>query len=237
MSQVLERMKRQAVLLGPSIGDRLGEHNLDVARELERAPENVLASLRRATELRGPFEPRGSLQTWQETLYSSLVTETALTAAAEAYLYPNYYGGPIPPQYMIPHRTLHLRIAGQTSTAATPGTFTEKIKWSALTDAATAGVTLATSAATTMAASQTNITWRAEVYITCRTEGTSGTFMATGIWESAAIPTTAQFLLPASAPATATVDTTTTKYLTLTHTPSLATASIAGVQYTLSALN
>lgn len=233
----LERMKRQAVLLGPSFADRLGESHLDVARELERAPDNVVQLLRRATELRGPFEPRASLQTWQETLYSSIVTETALTAAAEAYLFPNYYGGPIPPQYMVPHRTLNLRISGQLSTAATPGTFTERLKWSALGDAATAGVTLAASAATTMAASQTNITWRAEFYVTCRTEGATGTLIATGIFESAAIPTPFAFTMPASAPATATVDTTTTKYLTFTHTPSLATASIAGMQYTLTSLN
>lgn len=238
MSAALERMKRQAVLLGPSFADRMGESHLDVARELERAPDNVIQLLNRATELHGPFEPRGSLQTWQETLYSSIVTETALTAAAEAYLYPLVYGGPIPPMYMVPHRTLHLRTGGQLSAAATPGTFTERVKWSSLGDAASAGTTLATSAATTMTASATNVTWQAEIYITCRTEGTAGTVMATGIFESSfGVPTPGSFHLPASAPATVNVDTTTTKYVTWTHTPSLATASIAGTRYVLSSLN
>jgi hypothetical protein len=234
----LERMRQQAVVLGPSIGDRLGEHNIDVGRELLRAPENVMESLRRATELRGPFEPRGSLQSWQETLYSSIATETALTAAAVGYLFPNYYGGPIPPLYLVQHRTLHLRIAGQLSAAATPGTFTAALKLRALADAASAGVTLATSAATTMTASATNVSWRAEFYMTCRSEGVSGTILATGIFEcSGGIPTTGAMHLPASAPAVATVDTTITKYVTFTHSPSLATASIAGFQYTLSSLN
>jgi hypothetical protein len=208
------------------------ENHIALQEARKRIPDHILEMLDKARELRGPFEPRLSLNTWQETLYTSIVTETALTAAAEAVVFPassqpGDYGA-IPGAYMIQHRTLHLRIAGQLSTAATPGTMLWKLRWGGL-----AGTVL------TMAASQTNAFWRAEFYITCRAEGTgtSGSLIATGVFESPGIPTTNQTTFPATAPAAVGVNTKTTQDLAFTHTPSLATASFAGMQYTLASLN
>lgn len=224
------------LLLHPQSGKPTVESEIKRLEAMARAPDHVLEQLEFARQYSGPWEPRGSLNSWQETLFASIATETALTAASEAYLFPLIYGA-IPAGYMQPHRTLHLRVYGQTSLAGTPGTFTERIKWQSPADAATAGVTLAASAAVTMAATQTNISWVGEYYVTCRTEGTAGTFLSSGMFESAAVPTPFMFMMPASAPATVSVDTTIAKNLALTHTPSLGTASIAGFQYTFSSLN
>lgn len=209
-----------------------------------RAPAHVLESLHRARELRGPLEPRGSLNSWNEVLYASVADEAALTAAAEAIIFPassdpGYYGA-IPGGYMEAHRTLHLRVAGQLSTAATPGTFLWAMRWGGL-----AGTVLvksngagATGTAITMAASQTNVFWRAEFYVTARGPvGSACLLIASGILETEAVPTKNMVTFPLTAPATVSVAATGVKDLALTHTPSLATASLAGRQYTLTSLN
>lgn len=243
-------MERQAVLLDPppkALGrrPRFSKLENEIARQeaMGRVPDHVLEQLDRARELRGPLEPRGSLNTWQETLYSSIATETALTAAAEAVVFPSstvsgYYGG-VPGGYMMPHRTLHLRIGGQLSTAATPGTMLWAIRWGGI-----AGTVLvksngagATGTAITMAASQTTTFWRGEFYITCRTDGASGTLLASGILESEAIPTKNMVTFPLTAPAAVTANTIIYTDLAFTHQPSVATASFGGMQYTLTSLN
>lgn len=214
------------------------------ARGKRSIPDSILEHLTRARDLRGPFEPRGSLNTWSETLYSSTATETALTAAAAAAIFPvstvpGYYGG-IPGGYLVPHRTLHLRVAGQISTAATPGTFLWKIMWGG-----NAGVALvasggagATGTAVTGTASLTNSFWRAEVYLTARGDlSTTAALFCTGILEGDIIPTTGYVTFPKTAPATVNGDTTVFKDLAFQHTPSLATASIAGMQFTLESMN
>jgi hypothetical protein len=217
-----------------------------VARDaIMRAPAHVLEHLHRARELRGPLEPRGSLNTWQETLYSSVKTETALTAAAEAVVYPassqpNYYGA-IGGSLLMKHRTLHLRIAGQISAAATPGTFLWALRWGGLAGAVLvkSGGAGATGTAITGTASLTNSFWRAEFYLTCQDDGpTAASLLATGILEGDIIPTTGYITFPKTAPAAVgSLDTTVLKDLAFTHQPSLATASIAGMQYTLTSLN
>ena len=244
----LAQMERRAVLLGDRPhGERRRYTKLENELErliLKRAPDHVLEQLDRARELRGPFEPRGSLNTWSETLYSSTVTETALTAAAEAVMFPastvpGYYGF-IPGGYMVPHRTLHLRAAGQLSTAATPGTFLDRIRWGGVTGTVlvASGGAGATGTAVTMAASQTNVFWRCELYITARGDiSTAAALFASGILESAGIPTTQNLYFPATAPAAVNADTSVGKDLAFTHTPSLATASRAGFQYTLESMN
>jgi hypothetical protein len=221
------------------------ENHLALQEARRRIPDHILEMLDRARELKGPFEPRLSMNTWQETLYSSIATETALTAAAEAVVYPassqpGFYGA-IPGAYMLPHRTLHLRMAGQLSTAATPGTMLWKLRWGGVggTVLVASGGAGATGTAITMAASQTNAFWRCELWITCRADGsgTAGSLIASGVFESPGIPTTNQTTFPATAPAAVGVDTTTAKDLAFTHTPSLTTASFAGMQYTLASLN
>jgi hypothetical protein len=219
------------------------ENHIALQEARARIPDHILELLDTARELRGPFEPRLSLNTWQETLYASIATETALTAAAEAVVFPastqpGYYGA-IPGAYLIPHRTLHLRIAGQLSTAATPGTMLWRLRWGGLAGTAlvASGGAGATGTAITMAASQTNAFWRAEFYIVCRADGTAGSLLATGVFESPGIPTTNQTTFPATAPAAVTANTISANDLAFTHTPSLTTASFAGLQFTLSSLN
>jgi len=206
--------------------------------------EGILEHLNRARDLRGPFEPRGSLNTWSETLYSSTATETALTAAAEAAIFPastvpGFYGF-IPGGYMGPHRTLHLRCAGQLSTAATPGTFLFRVRWggSAGTVLVASNGAGATGTAVTMAASQTNVFWRAEWYITARGDiSTTAALFASGILETEAVPTKNAVTFPLTAPAAVNADTTVGKDVAITHQPSLSTASLTGMQYTLESMN
>lgn len=213
---------------------------------MARAPEAVLWQLNRARELAGPFEPRNGRNSWEETLYSSIQSETALTAASEGIVFPastvpGYYGF-IPGGYMVTGKTLHIRMAGQLSTAATPGTFLWALRWggvsgTVLVKSNGAG---ATGTAITMAASQTNVFWRAELYITAQTgaeKGASGSLFASGILESEGIPTKNAVTFPLTAPAAVTINLTTGADLAFTHTPSLATASFQGMQYVLEAMN
>lgn len=212
--------------------------------ELRGAPESVLRYLEMARAEAGPGEKRGSLNTWSETLYSSIVSEAALTAAAEAIVFPTsanlgYYGG-VSGGYMKTGRTLRLRVAGQASTAATPGTALWALRWGGI-----AGNVLVksngasvTGTAVTMTASQTNVYWRAELYVTCRTEGLLGSLFAHGIFESALIPTSGYVTFPLTAPAAVTsLDLVNFKDLAFTHSPSLGTASFAGMSFMFESMN
>lgn len=224
------------------------EHEL-LRQELRGAPQHILNHLEMARKLRDDWKrPMASLNSWSETIYSSTVTETALTAAANAAIFPvstkwKYYGL-IPGGYMNRTKTLHLRVAGQDSTAATPGTGLWIIKWggaagTALVASNGAG---ATGTAITLAASQTNTFWRGEFYVTARVgieDGATGSLFATGILESEIIPTKGSVTFPLTAPAAVTINNmhTTDADLCLTYTPSLATGSLAGMQYTLESMN
>jgi hypothetical protein len=215
-------------------------------------PEHILELLDKARELRGPFEPRLSMNTWHETLYSSTVSETALTAAAEAVVFPassqpGIYGA-IPGGYMVPHRTLKLRIAGQMTIAVTtPGTFLWRLRWGGVAGTAlvaSGGAGATGTALTPLTTGFTNIFWEAEFYVNQRgdvSSATAGSLLATGYMKNAAFDAAAvrnMVPFPATAPAAVgSLDTTTTKDLAFTHTPSLTTASIQGMQYLLSSLN
>jgi hypothetical protein len=101
-------------------------------------------------------------------------------------------------------KKFHIRCFGRITTAATPGNLTVSLYYGTA-DAATN--LLATSAALTLVASQTNISWRAEFYVTCRAIGASGSLFGTGIFEcNPAVVAAGQATLPASAPAAVTAD-------------------------------
>lgn len=168
-------------------------------------------------------------QTWSETLFTATTSGTAITGiSTEALIMPDVV---IPAGYMTLGKTLRLEMEGQISFAATPGTLTLRIKWGG-----TGGVVLATSAAVT-GANVTNLTWSLYAKIVTRSTGTSGTMMCTGWFISAAIPSPFYFLIPASAPAVATVDTTIAKNLTVSGQFSLTTAAMTGMNQTLEAHN
>lgn len=168
-------------------------------------------------------------QTWEEALFVSTTSGTAITGiSTEALIFPDVV---IPAGYMTLGKTLRLEMEGQVSFAATPGTLTIRIRWGGV-----AGVVLATSAAVT-GANVTNLTWAMYVKIITRSVGTTGTMMCAGSFVSAAIPSPFYFLLPASAPAVATVDTTIAKNLSVTGQFSLTTAAMTGMNQTLEAQN
>lgn len=67
---------------------------------------------------------------------------------------------------------------GKITTAATPGNGTFDIYYGTGADAN--GVILASSAALTLLANQSNISWCIDIVVTCRTTGNVGTLMCTG---------------------------------------------------------
>lgn len=96
-------------------------------------------------------------------------------------------------------------IRGTTTTGATPGTITIDLRLDT-----TGGTVLVTSGAITLLASQTTSSWELYYDVICRSTGSSGTVMAMGRWTTGtALVAAGGALLPATAPATATMDTTT----------------------------
>lgn len=98
-----------------------------------------------------------------------------------------------------PGRRLRINAFGKITTAVTPGNGTMSLLFGTGADAN--GVSLAASAAFALVASQTNISWSAEFYVTCRSIGPTGTLFARGFVEfnPAVVASTAQpLMIPAS---------------------------------------
>lgn len=101
-----------------------------------------------------------------------------------------------------PGKALRVQIFGRCTSAATPGNVSFAVYYG--TGASANGVLLASSAAVAWTASQTNMSFRVEVDVTCRTIGSAGTLFATGfaLFNNAAVASTLQpMLIPATAPA------------------------------------
>jgi hypothetical protein len=99
-----------------------------------------------------------------------------------------------------PGKKIHIRMFGQITTAVTPGNLTLGVYYGTGADAN--GVLLASSAAQTLIASQTNISWTLDLWIRCQTIGSTGTLWATGRAQfGTAVIAAGTFLIPASAPA------------------------------------
>ncbi len=112
----------------------------------------------------------------------------------------------------------------------TPGTLIMAIRWGGV-----AGTVLCTSAAQGLdTTARTNSAWALMANITCRTAGSSGTAMSSGIFFGNVLSSTAANLLPAlmgsagtplaSANTAVTIDTTTAKLLSVTAKFSVATS-------------
>lgn len=96
-------------------------------------------------------------------------------------------------------KKIHVRAFGKITTAATPGNLTVQFGYG--TADGTTGA-LATSAALTLIASQTNITWRFEGYVQCRGTGLTGSLFGSGVFEcNPAVIAVGQAMIPASGPA------------------------------------
>lgn len=96
-------------------------------------------------------------------------------------------------------KALRIILFGRITTAATPGNGTLDVYYGDGTDAN--GVLLASSAALTLIASQTNLSWRAEIDVHCRSLGSAGTLFCTGeVKFNPAVMAATVGLVPASAP-------------------------------------
>lgn len=101
-------------------------------------------------------------------------------------------------------RSIQVILRGVCTTGATPGTLT--FDWRLDT---TGGASLGASAAITLLANQTAATWKFEGDIVCRSVGTGGTLWGQGdLTFNTALVATGLGMMPATAPATAAIDTT-----------------------------
>lgn len=183
-----------------------------------------------------------SLQTWEETLFSSTVDATQISnTVAETIMIPDTA---IPARYWYAGRTLRFTLRGALScVVTTPGTLTLRARLGGV-----AGTALVSSAALALnIVAQTNDQMDAEFLITCRAAGlsaTSGTLFATGktclgLARVAANLGQVDFL-PASGPAqVAALDLTSASIISLTAQFSVATSptNLLINQYTIEALN
>lgn len=97
-------------------------------------------------------------------------------------------------------KKLRYRLFGRITTGITPGNLTLAVLFGTGADAN--GVSLAASAAQTLIASQTNLSWELELYVHCRSIGNAGTLFCTGkAFFNPAVIAVGDFLIPASAPA------------------------------------
>lgn len=144
-----------------------------------------------------------------------IADQTAITGTAEALLWPadftklpaNYFG--------FAGKMLKLTAFGKITTA---GSSQGNLTLTARYGTTTGGTSLGASAATALAASKTNITWSLEVYVACRSQETTGSSTGSVIafgkflfdGAGAVFTTAAQMplLIPASAAAATTIDTT-----------------------------
>jgi hypothetical protein len=134
------------------------------------------------------------------TAYTASTTLTSITPTPDVVL---------PANFLQVGSRLRITAAGRLSTTSTP-TLQFGLYYGGV-----GGVSLAAISATATVAA-TNVTFRAQFVMDVRTIGTAGTAMVTGQLEglvySATVPTT---MIPVSAPATATIDTTAAKALVL----------------------
>lgn len=99
-------------------------------------------------------------------------------------------------------RKLRIRAFGKITTVLTPGNGQMGILFGTNADAN--GVTVCQSAAFALTASQTNLSWEAEFYISARSLGATGTLFGTGrlLFNNAVVANTLQpIMIPASAAA------------------------------------
>jgi len=116
-------------------------------------------------DTRAPF-PSGSIPA-----VTLATTNKALYRVAD---FPNLGGN----YFSFIGKKICIRLYGQITTGTTPGNGQFVVLWGTGADAN--GVTLASSAADTLIASQTNLSWDLEIYIRCVTLGSAGTLICTG---------------------------------------------------------
>lgn len=96
-------------------------------------------------------------------------------------------------------KKVRIRVFGRITTAATPGNVVISVLYGTGADAN--GVTLASSAAQALTASQSNMSFEIDVYVHCRSIGSTGTLFCTGkaLFNEAVVAP--HLMIPATAPA------------------------------------
>ena len=98
-------------------------------------------------------------------------------------------------------KKLRIRLFGRITTGATPGNGSFNVYYGSGADAA--GVVLMTGTPIALTASQTNLSWQADIIVHCRSVGATGTLFCTGtaLFNNAVVASTLQpIMLPASGP-------------------------------------
>lgn len=148
-----------------------------------------------------------SLQSWQETLVSSQVDGTAITATTTATSLLGTSGAgasaakfTLPANYFSVGKVLRISSRGRITTVTTPGTLTLDIRLGSV-------VVFNGGAVALNATAKTNVSWKFEAILTCRTIGaaTNAALLGIGSFTSeavvgAAAGTTVTAMLPATAP-------------------------------------
>jgi hypothetical protein len=181
----------------------------------------------------GPFwvdlrAPHMSADTSSTTLTTTAVA--ILPTAMLPVLGSNYFG--------FVGKAVRMRIWGQMTAVATPGNITAQLFWG--TNANANGTSLVATAATALTAG-TNLSWELDIFVRCRSLGSSGSLIAHGMLNAnvALIASTLQpVMLPASAASATTVDLTANNVLS----PQMIASGSAGSavivhEYTFEAMN
>jgi hypothetical protein len=174
---------------------------------LEHAPEHIVRHLENAK--RKPWaRAMADGLLYRDLRQPILIVDNAAitlsTTALDLWLVTQF--GALPANYWTPGKSLEVTAYGKITTAATPGngTFSASVN-------PTVNTTLVSSTAKALTASQTNLSWMARVHFQCRTIGTTGTFRIQGKYDlnvAVLASTLAPVLVPDSAPADITQDTT-----------------------------
>jgi hypothetical protein len=183
-----------------------------------------------------------SLQSWQETLISTQVDGSALTAAAAATCIPAAAKYTFPANYFSIGKQLLIKAHGRISSViTTPGTARYDLRLGGTVVFDSLAILLDT------AAGATNVNWYLEMLLTCRAIGAAANFMGAGTWTAYNIlgtpATPPKGSLTAnlpwnSAPAVGSnVDSTTSLQLDMFFTQTVATGSMTLHQYSVWSLN
>lgn len=171
-------------------------------------------------------------------LYTAIADGPTVTAAAEGLLCTEVN---IQAHTLEVGTVLKATLFGRASSViTTPGSLTLRARWGPASTAFGSRTLLAATAAMTQmtASAQTNLSWLMEFFIVCRSRGAAGTVMTSGyVTRGGVLPSIDIDLFPASAAATAVVDTTSDGTLTITAEPQLASASITCHSFVLEKLN
>lgn len=205
----------RGVVLDPLSGRPLDSTD-PISRRAQTDPRfaAVIDNLRRSREYResefGGEPMAADSASWRDLNKPWInAAQTAITlAATDKLMYPGYLGAR-KGGYWSAQKKTKITVIGTLTTAATPGNLGIEAYYGT-TDAG--GTLLVSSAAIALAATQTNLTLIVEMWFQCGTDGGSGTIKAMGrlTGNSALFSTAANevMMIPASAPAFVTVDTT-----------------------------